>query len=218
MRFLKKQNGLCFLSTYFEKNTINYEIIKNESDACVFLKNRSLSCEKQYVRIRCTNPFGNEFGLPMGTFYDEDSVREFIRRIKLKYPNYEFIFHMIDDNFYYPQFCGTVAVFNGDDNQRILIEFQYVNKEMIKKMDSGKRPRDWDICLSLQYVFLHPVPSILYKDVTLSIEILKRHISMLFDIGKKIYDIYEKKKKIGGSYTRFNICRNDEIVLFDHRC
>lgn len=213
---MKKIEGLFFLSNYFPRYAIDTSIVDNELTFNKLLKRVSLE-QSQFWRVRCANPNGSELALPMGSFYCDNSAYQFIRDTKIAHPEYLFILHRINNNYYYPNFCGSLSVSTKDEFSEIIIELQQVNKEMIDSMDAGIRPRDWEVSVSLKYVFLHPFPNEMNIKQNISIENIKCQIKNLFDIGVNIYNYYYEHGLFTNSYTRFNICKNGDIILNDHR-
>ena len=135
----------------------------------------------------------------------------------MKNPKFEFVLHCIDNAYYYPEYSGTLAVYNDSEYCDIIIELQRVTKELIDSMDSSKiRPRDWDICVGFRYRFLHKLPHVVfYQDI--DIRHLMYIINDLFMIGCEIFNSYERERNKTASYTRFNIYSNGSIILNDHR-
>ena len=214
---MKKEEGLKFLLLFFPDCTIDSSFVRNEDELNCVLKNKQ--SKSKFWRIRCANPNGSEFALPMGSFYDDISVEKFFYSVREKHPSFSFIFHQIDNNYYYPEYCGTLSVLSYVDFPEIIIELQKPTPTMIDSMDLGTRPRDWPVSLLLRYLFLNPFTYEIYKNgVEIEeIEKIKLQIKEIYDIGIIIYDYYKEHGWFTTSYTRFNLCRDGTLVLNDHR-
>jgi len=211
---MKKIEGLKFLMENFPNETINTTFISDIAD----LANVDMSLnDGEFYRVRCASRIGSELKLPMISIYDYNTLIEYLKKQKKQNSNYDFIIHKVDNNYFYPKFCGTIATYVSGNVPGIVIDIQKITREMIDSMDTNKvRPRDWEICVSFKYDFMYKRPFLInYGNVNL--EILKKPISKAFDIGNYIYDWYIENDINDDSYTRFNIYRDGSIILNDHR-
>lgn len=214
---MNKIDGLKFLHEHFSKITLNSYFIENENDLSKETLVSIRTSSERFWRVRSACRYGTELALPMGTFYDEDALISFIHEQKMKNSKFEFVLHCIDNAYYYPEYSGTLAVYNDSEYCDLIIELQKITKELIDSMDSSKiRPRDWGVCVAFHYRFLHKSPRVtFYKDM--DIHHIKYNINDLFVIGCEIFDSYERERNNTASYTRFNIYSNGSIILNDHR-
>lgn len=213
---MNKIDGLKFIKYYFPEITINSYFVETiDVDTKAELMRIRNSSEK-FWRVRSACKTGKELKLPMGSFYNETDAIDFITRQYKKNSNLSFVLHCVDNTYYYPEFTGTLAVYNDDDFSAIVIELQKTPKELIDNMDFGIRPRDWPVCVNIQYQFLHKYPKVRIFD-EVNFELLKRPIGMLYNVGCQIYAIYEDKNWRTTSYTRFNIYKDGSIIMNDHR-
>ena len=97
------------------------------------------------------------------------------------------------------------------------IELQKVTKELVDSIDKGKRPRDWEACLILDYEFLSKSPRILKKESGLNMDFLKYPILVIHEVGEEIFRIYEQYGQVDETYTRFNIYDLGQVIFDDHR-
>ena len=121
------------------------------------------------------------------------------------------------ETYFAAPFVGTLAVYNKGDRPSIKIELQEVTKELVNSIDKGKRPRDWEASLILDYEFLSKSPRILKKSSNLNMDFLKYPIVVIHEIGEQIFELYEKSDKEAETYTRFNIYDLGQVLLDDHR-
>ena len=92
-----------------------------------------------------------------------------------------------------------------------------VTKELVDSIDKGKRPRDWEASLILDYEFLNKAPKVFKKSSSLNMDFLKYPIVIIHEIGEQIFDLYEKNGREEETYTRFNIYDLGQVLLDDHR-
>lgn len=216
VEFMNKIDGLKLLEENFPDITLNSLFIDEIDGNALDNLKRIRNSPDKFWRVRSACRIGKELKLPMGSFYNEIDALQFIQYHKKRNSNLSFVLHCIDNDYYYPEFTGTLAVYNNDDFCSIVIELQKTPRELIDKMDSGIRPRDWPICVNYHYQFLHKRPIIkLFDEVDM--EFLKIPVNALFKIGCRIYGIYENRNWNTTSYTRFNIYRDGSIILNDHR-
>ncbi len=211
---MKKVEGLKFLINNFPQETVNTTFIDDVND----LINRDMSLnDGEFYRVRCASKSGSELKLPMISIYDYDELIKYIIMQKKKNSDFTFIIHKVDNNYFYPEFCGTIATYVSGNIPGLVIDIQKITKEMIDSMDTNKvRPRDWDICVSYKYDYMYKRPVVNnYGNVNL--ELLKEPINKAYYIGDYTYDWYIDNNIIDDSYTRFNIYDNGSITLFDHR-
>ncbi len=211
---MRKIEGLKFLMNNFPNETINTTFIKEVND----LANVDMSLnDGEFYRVRCASRSASELKLPMISIYDYDALVDYIQYQKKLHSNYDFIIHKVDNIYFYPEFCGTIAVYVNDNVPGIVIDIQKITKEMIDSMDKNKiRPRDWDICVSYRYDFMYKRPTLINYD-NVNLELLKEPINKAYNIGTYIYDWYIKNNINDDSYTRFNIYNDGSIILNDHR-
>lgn len=209
---MNKIDGLKLLARYFPQNVIDSSFIQGSDELPALFAQYGEAGANSYWRIRCANPGGSEFGLPMGSFYSNADARQFVQTIAARHPEYSFIFHRIDDLYYYPNYCGTIEICSSDRFE-LAIELQHVTKEMIDSMDSGTRPRDWPTCVCLRQNASQLRPVLAYGDVCN----LENPLRILYKIAIKLCWIYTSCGFRTISYTRFNICQDGSIVLNDHR-
>ena len=211
---MKKIEGLKFLMNNFSNVTINTVFINDVND---LIKTDMSLHDGDFYRVRCASISGSELKLPMISIYDYNSLIDYIKTQKHKNNDFSFIIHKVNNDYFYPEFCGTLATFITDNIPSIVIDIQKVTKEMIDSMDTNKiRPRDWKICVSYKYDFMYKKPVIINYD-NVNLQILKDPINKIYHIGNFIYDWYEKNNIIDDSYTRFNIYKDGSIILNDHR-
>lgn len=211
---MRKNDGLKFLLDNFPNITVD-TVFVNDFDSN---KNELLlTNERQkYWRVRCGKKIESELKLPMASLYTIEELEKFIKYYKNKFNDIYFIVHRIDNDYFYPKITGSLAVYNNANIPKIVIELQEVTKEMLDNIDIGKRPRDWDISVCLQYDFLYKIPKVtFYKDINM--DNLKTAINTLYYIGTKIFDLYCQMNIYEPSYTRFNIYDDSSIILNDHR-
>ena len=213
---MKKLEGLKFLQQNFPNLTVDcifVDRVENLKEEDLYIK----ECENQLWRVRAGNKSGSELNLPQGTFSNTNELREFIEKNRISNPNMEYVIHRVTPKYFAAPFVGTLAVYNSGDVPTIRIELQKVTKELVQSIDRGKRPRDWEACLVLDYDFLYKFPRILKKNDSVNLEEVKNAIMVIHEVGEQIFDIYEKKGERTDSYTRFNIYDFGKVVLDDHR-
>lgn len=214
---MKKLDGLRFLQENFPNLTVDCIFVDNEND----LNEESLYTtdkKRQQWRVRAGHKIGSELNLPQGTFNNITDIRNFIAKHKKTDSNMEFVIHRVTPEYFNAPFVGTLAVYNDINNKGIRIELQRVTKQLLEEMDKGgKRPRDWESCLILDYDYLYKFPKVLKKDKELNMQFLKYPIMRLYQAGESIFRMYEKKGELIDTYTRFNIYDSGEILLDDHR-
>lgn len=209
---MNKIEGLKLLTRHFPQNAIDSSFLQSPDELPVLFARYGEAEPDSYWRIRCANPHGSEFGLPMGSFYSNADAERFVQETAARHPEYAFIFHRINDLYYYPNYCGTIEV-SSFDRFELTIELQYVTREMIDTMDSGVRPRDWPTCICLRQDAAQPEPVLVYGEVGM----LEKPLRALYKIAVKLCWLYASCGSKTVSYTRFNICRDGSIVLNDHR-
>lgn len=209
---MRKMEGLRFLQENFPDVTVDCLFV----DKLENLNDRELNTKDNLWRVRAGNKFGSELNLAQGTFKDKRQLKEFIKEEKNKDSNMEFVIHRVSPKYFSAPFVGTLAVYNNKNLPSIRIELQKVTKELVDSIDNGKRPRDWETCLILDYEYLNKFPRIRKKQ-DINLEGVKDAINTIHQIGEKIFDIYDKKGKDITTYTRFNIYDLGQVVLDDHR-
>lgn len=212
---MKKLDGLRFLQENFHDLTVDclfVDKIENLEEENLYLKNQI----EQLWRVRAGSKNGSELNLPQGTFKDVENLKEFISEQKKRDSNMEFVIHRVSPQYFAAPFVGTLAVYNNSNLPSIKIELQKVTKELVDSIDKGKRPRDWEACLILDYEYLNKFPKIRKND-NVNIEALKHSIMVIYEIGEQIFELYDKEGKDIETYTRFNIYDLGQVVLDDHR-
>ena len=98
------------------------------------------------------------------------------------------------------------------------IELQKVTRELVEGIDKkgGKRPRDWEACLILDYEFRNKFPKI-RRNNDVNLEEVKNAIAVIHEVGEEIFDIYDKQGKDIDTFTRFNIYDLGQVLFDDHR-
>ena len=220
---MRKIDGLKFLQKHFPDLTVDCLFV----DKIENLDEKELykSCEnkqefnqtEQIWRVRGGRRTGSELNLPQGTFNTPKELKKFMKEQKQRDNNMEFVIHRVSPEYFAAPFVGTLAVYNNCDRPRIRIELQQVTKELVASIDKGKRPRDWEACLILDYEFLSKSPIILKKNAGLIMDFLKYPIVVIHEIGEEIFKLYEENGQEAETYTRFNIYNLGQVVLDDHR-
>lgn len=209
---MRKIDGLKFLQKNFPDLTVDCLFV----DKAENLDERQL--EKSNIwRVRGGRTIGSELNLPQGTFSDKKELKKFMKEQKQKDRNIEFVIHRVSPEYFAAPFVGTLAVYNNGDIPGIKIELQEVTKELVESIDKGKRPRDWEASLILDYEFLSKSPKVLKKSSNLNMDFLKYPIVVIHEIGEQIFDLYEKNGQEIETYTRFNIYNLGQVILDDHR-
>ena len=209
---MRKIDGLKFLQKNFPDLTVDCLFV----DKAENLDERQL--EKSNIwRVRGGRTIGSELNLPQGTFSDKKELKKFMKEQKQKDRNIEFVIHRVSPEYFAAPFVGTLAVYNNGDIPGIKIELQEVTKELVESIDKGKRPRDWEASLILDYEFLSKSPKVLKKSSNLNMDFLKYPIVVIHEIGEQIFDLYEKNGQETETYTRFNIYNLGQVILDDHR-
>lgn len=212
---MRKIEGLKFLLVNFPNLTVDTVFIESEEDI-LSEKLKLDESKNQYWRVRSASKGNSELRLPMASIYEYEQLMEFIDEQRSKFSDIQFVIHLINDDYFYPNITGSLAVYNNEDIPKIVIELQQVTREMLDNMDVGKRPRDWGISVCFEYNFLHKYPQVTkYKDI--DIASIKGAISKLYEVGLKMYELYDSLGINEASYTRFNIYDDGSIILNDHR-
>ena len=220
---MRKIDGLKFLQKNFPDMTVDCLFV----DKIENLDERELyqNCEskqkfnqaEQIWRVRGGKKVGSELNLPQGTFKTPKELKKFMKEQKQRDSNMEFVIHRVSPEYFAAPFVGTLAVYNNCNRQGIKIELQQVTKELVDSIDKGKRPRDWEACLILDYEFLSKSPKVLKKKSGLNMDFLKYPIVVIHEIGEEIFKLYEENGQEAETYTRFNIYNLGQVVLDDHR-
>ena len=209
---MRKIDGLKFLQKNFPDLTVDCLFV----DKVENLDESQLEKSKLW-RVRGGRTIGSELNLPQGTFSDKNELKKFMKEQKQKDKNMEFVIHRVSSEYFSAPFVGTLAVYNKGDRPGIKIELQEVTKELVNSIDKGKRPRDWEASLILDYEFLSKAPKVLKKSSNLNMDFLKYPIVVIHEIGEQIFDLYEKNGQEAETYTRFNIYDLGQVLLDDHR-
>ena len=212
---MRKIDGLKFLQKHFPDLTVDCLFV----DKAENLDEQALYQEEevnQIWRVRGGRKIGDELSLPQGTFKTPKELKNFMKEQQLRDSNMEFVIHRVSPEYFSAPFVGTLAVYN-NCTPGIRIELQKATKELVKSIDKGKRPRDWEACLILDYEYLSQSPKILKKDSNLNMDFLKYPIVVIHEIGEEIFRIYEENGQEDETYTRFNIYNLGQVLFDDHR-
>lgn len=212
---MKKLDGLRFLQENFPTLTVDclfVDKVENLNETNLHLN----ESPDNLCRVRGGRRTGSELNLPQGTFTDAEKLKEFIKTQSQKDSNMEFVIHRVSPKYFSAPFVGTLAVYNSGNVPSIKIEIQRVTKELVASIDKGKRPRDWEACLVMDYDYLSRFPKIRKND-NVDLEALKHSICVIHEAGERIFDIYEKKGERIDTYTRFNIYDLGQVLFDDHR-
>lgn len=213
---MRKIDGLKFLQKHFPDLTVDclfVDKVENLDEQLLVQKQEA----EQIWRVRGGKKIGSEVSLPQGTFNNPKEVKKFIKEQQKRDSNMDFVIHRVSPKYFSAPFVGTLAVYNKGDRPGIKIELQKVTKELVASIDKGKRPRDWEACLILDYEFLSKSPRILKKEPGLNMDFLKYPILIIHEVGEEIFRIYEKNGQVDETYTRFNIYDLGQVVFDDHR-
>ena len=212
---MRKLDGLRFLQENFPRLTVDCLFVDKQEN----LNEEALQSKddlEHLWRVRCGSRAGSELKLPQGTFTKIKELRQFMKEQKARNSNMEFVIHRVSPEYFSAPFVGTLAVYNSDDIPRIRIELQKVTQELVDAIDTGKRPRDWEACLILDYDFLSKSPKVRKKQ-DVNLEALKYPIAVIHEVGEQIFDLYDKKGEHTDTYTRFNIYDLGQVLFDDHR-
>lgn len=213
---MRKIDGLKFLQKHFPDMTVDcifVDKVENLNEQALYNKEQ----KDQIWRVRGARKTGSELNLPQGTFNTTSQVKKFMKEQKQRDSNMEFVIHRVSPEYFAAPFVGTLAVYNNFNNPGIKIELQKVTKELVASIDKGKRPRDWEACLILDYEFLSKSPKVLRKSLDLDMNFLKYPIVAIHELGEEIFKIYEESGQEAETYTRFNIYNLGQVILDDHR-
>ena len=212
---MRKLDGLRFLQENFGRLTVDclfVDKVENIEEEDLYVKGQS----DQLWRVRTGAITGSELNLPQGTFDNTGSLRSFIGEQKRRNSNMEFVIHRVSPKYFAAPFVGTLAVYNNNNLPSIKIELQKVTKDLVDSIDKGKRPRDWEACLILDYEYLNRFPRIRKKN-DVDLESLKNAIMVIHEVGEQVFEIYDKQGKDIETYTRFKVYDLGQVVLDDHR-
>lgn len=213
---MRKIDGLKFLQKHFPDKTVDcifVDKVENLNEQALYNKEQN----EQIWRVRGARKTGSELNLPQGTFNTTRQVKKFIKEQRQRDSNMEFVIHRVSPEYFAAPFVGTLAVYNNFRSPGIKIELQKVTKELVASIDKGKRPRDWEACLILDYEFLSKSPKVLRKSSDLNMNFLKYPIVAIHELGEEIFRIYEESGQEAETYTRFNIYKLGQVLLDDHR-
>ena len=154
---MRKIDGLKFLQKNFPDLTVDCLVV----DKVENLDEQELE-KSNLWRVRGGRTIGSELNLPQGTFSDKKELKQFMKEQKQKDRNMEFVIHSVSPKYFAAPFVGTLAVYNNHQNPGMRIELQKVTRELVENIDKkgGKRPRDWEACLILDYEFRNKFPKI----------------------------------------------------------
>ena len=220
---MRKIDGLKFLQKNFPDLTVDclfVDKVENLDEEELYLnceKKQEYKQAEQIWRIRGGKKIGSELNLPQGTFKTPRELKKFMKEQQQRDSNMEFVIHRVSPEYFTAPFVGTLAVYNNYDKPGIKIEIQQVTKELVDAIDRGRRPRDWEASLILDYEFLSKSPKVLKKKSGLNMDFLKYPIVVIHEIGEEIFKLYEENGQETETYTRFNIYDLGQVVLDDHR-
>lgn len=213
---MRKIDGLKFLQKHFPDMTVDcvfVDKVENLDEEVLYNKEQN----DLLWRVRGARQTGSELNLPQGTFKTTREVKKFIKEQKQRDNNMQFVIHRVSPEYFAAPFVGTLAVYNNFNSPGIKIELQKVTKELVASIDKGKRPRDWEASLILDYEFLSKSPKVLRKSSDLNMNFLKYPIVAIHELGEEIFRIYEESGQEAETYTRFNIYNLGQVLLDDHR-
>lgn len=214
---MKKLDGLRFLQENFPRLTVD----------CVFVDKVENLDEKALIKKKKQNKFGeleeatrigSELNMPQGSFKDIISLKRYMKEQQRKDANMEFVIHSVSPKYFTAPFVGTLAVYNNHQNPGMRIELQKVTRELVENIDKkgGKRPRDWEACLILDYEFRNKFPKI-RRNNDVNLEEVKMRLWLFTEVGEEIFDIYDKQGNDIDTFTRFNIYDLGQVLFDDHR-
>lgn len=212
---MKKLEGLKFLQENFPDLTVDclfVDRVENLNEKDLHSKNK----DGELWRVRGGKITGSELNLPQGTFTNVRKLKKFMKEQQKKDANMEFVIHRVSPEYFEAQFVGTLAVYNNKNMPRIRIELQRVTKDLVDNIDKGKRPRDWEVCLILDYDLLYKFPKVLKND-GVDLEEVKHAIAVIHKVGEQIFEFYDKKGQDIDTYSRFNIYSSGRVLFDDHR-
>ena len=214
---MKKLDGLRFLQENFPRLTVDcifVDKVENLDEKALIKKEEA----EQIWRVRGGHKVGSELNMPQGSFKDIISLKRYMKEQQRKDANMEFVIHRVSPKNFAAPFVGTLAVYNNHQNPGMRIELQKVTRELVENIDKkgGKRPRDWEACLILDYEFRNKFPKIL-KNNDVNLEEVKNAIAVIHEVGEEIFDIYDKQGNDIDTFTRFNIYDLGQVLFDDHR-
>lgn len=214
---MKKLDGLRFLQENFPRLTVDcvfVDKVENLNEKALIKKEEA----EQIWRVRGGHKIGSELNMPQGSFKDIISLKRYMKEQQRKDANMEFVIHSVSPKYFTAPFVGTLAVYNNHQNPGMRIELQKVTRELVENIDKkgGKRPRDWEACLILDYEFRNKFPKIL-KNNDVNLEEVKNAIAVIHEVGEEIFDIYDKQGNDIDTFTRFNIYDLGQVLFDDHR-
>ena len=214
---MKKLEGLRFLQKNFPKLTVDcvfVDKVENLDEEALIKKEEA----EQIWRVRGGHKVGSELNMPQGSFRDIKSLKKYMKDLQRKDSNMEFVIHSVSPKYFAAPFVGTLAVYNNLQNPGIRIELQKVTKELVEGIDKkgGKRPRDWEACLILDYEFRNKFPKI-RRNNDVNLEEVKNAIAVIHEVGEEIFDIYDRQGEEIDTFTRFNIYDLGQVLFDDHR-
>lgn len=213
---MRKIDGLKFLQKHFPDLTVDCLFVDKVENLDEFALEQKRQVDEIW-RVRGGRKTGSELSLPQGSFRNVKEAKKFMKEQQKRDSGMEFVIHRVLPEYFAAPFVGTLAVYNQVDKPGIRIELQKVTKELVDSIDKGKRPRDWEACLILDYEFLNRFPKIVKKDSDLNMDFLKYPILVIHEVGEEIFKLYEENGQINETYTRFNIYDLGQVLLDDHR-
>lgn len=167
-------------------------------------------------RVRSGRQLGSELNCPQKTCHSVEEIAEFIGRLRAVDNTLDFLVHRVGDWYFKPDFVGTIALFEGISPEMV-IELQVVSRELVAKIDTGLRPRDWKVAATFIYPFSSGSPRVNIVDRSFNANVLKEPIYQLWNIGREIDLIKISSKDSCDTAARFNIYPSGRILLDDYR-
>lgn len=215
---MRKIEGLRFLQKFFSNVCVDCVFVTQDElfNLCEFE-----SHDSKIFRVRSGRKIGSELGSPQQTCHSIQEVKCFIEELLKFDKTLEFVVHRVDQQFFEPEFVGTIALFQNVEPMMV-VDFQVASKMLVSNMDSGARPRDWKVVATYIYPFLGMKPLVQLSDPSFDPLLISEPLFRLWGIGREIDDIKRSLADEVGtilleSATRFNIYHGGNILLDDHR-
>jgi len=213
---MRKIEGLKFLQQFFPEVSVDCVFVEQDE----VLDIRMVRDHTDIFRVRCGSKIGSEMKLPQRTCGSVREIQDFILSEQARDGNSEFVIHRVNASYFSPIYVGTIALFSYPD-PLMVIDYQAVTKKLVAGIDTGLRPRDWEIVASYDYQYQSGRPEIRYVSDIFHPESLKFSIYQLWRLGREIDD---KRQAVDGystrsveSLIRFNIYQSGDVLLDDYR-
>lgn len=209
---MRKIDGMKFLQENFSSICVD----------CVFADDDGnfnwelLKEHKSIFRVRSGRKFGGELKCPQKTCRSVQEIKCFMDTARAIDNGLEFVVHRVDESYFCPDFVGTIALFDRFEPE-MAIEFQPVSIKLVAGIDSGARPRDWEVIACFVYPFLSgPVYARVVPDFDANL--IKTALYRLWQVGRNIDSIKQYSgEACEETVTRFNVYPSGMILLDDHR-